>query len=156
MSSERKLAKQYKTDTPVGFGNWGHGGTVSRSTVDHDAKVVASAMNVAMAPAKSIPMTAFMLWMSGNNLQIFSIFMLGMAFVNPIKAIFALEEKFSRYADSGVKLTNPKLIYVAVNLAALGVAVYKANNLGLMPGLTDLYGEPPIKEAVQWSVGSVD
>ena len=41
------------------------------------------AWEVALAPVKQLPMTAIMMYMSGNSLQIFSIMMVFMAFKNP-------------------------------------------------------------------------
>jgi hypothetical protein len=49
-----------------------------------------SAMAVATAPGKQLLMTAFMLWMSGNSLQIFSIMMLFMALSQPLQKIFTV------------------------------------------------------------------
>lgn len=42
---------------------------------------------MAVSPAKSLPMNAFMLYMSGNSVQIFSIGILVMLLLNPLKAI---------------------------------------------------------------------
>lgn len=44
-------------------------------------------MAIAYGPGKSIMTTAFMLWMSGSSIQIFSLMMTGMALINPINAI---------------------------------------------------------------------
>ncbi|RKO88571.1 hypothetical protein BDK51DRAFT_27397, partial [Blyttiomyces helicus] len=45
------------------------------------------AWDTALGPAKSIPMNAFMLWMSGNSVQIFSILITVMMLWNAIKAV---------------------------------------------------------------------
>ena len=47
-------------------------------------------MAMAYAPGKGIMTTAFMLWMSGSSIQIFSLMMTGMALINPINAITGL------------------------------------------------------------------
>lgn len=57
---------------------------------------VKKAWDVALAPAKSIPMNAFMLWMSGNGVQIFSVMITGMLFMNPIKALAVLNQSMSK------------------------------------------------------------
>lgn len=45
-----------------------------------------------MAPAKSIPMNAIMIYMSGNGVQLFSVMITAMLFWNPIKAIASLNQ----------------------------------------------------------------
>jgi hypothetical protein len=49
------------------------------------------AWDVAMAPAKSVPMNAFMLYMSGSGVQIFSMMVVGMLLTNPLKAILSIK-----------------------------------------------------------------
>lgn len=144
--------------TPLGYvpGNFEHG--QSRSGADqekHKELIMKSAMGVATAPGKQLMMTCFMLWMSGNTLQIFSIMMLCMSFWNPLSAIFSVNSKFQRYADSGVNLLNPKIVFVLCNLVGLGIASYKASNMGLMPSSLDWNGVPPVKPALEWAMGSV-
>ncbi|KAJ7805573.1 endoplasmic reticulum protein [Mycena olivaceomarginata] len=72
------------------------------------------AMDFATAPAKSRPMQAFMLYMSGGGVQIFS---MGSA-KNP-KAL--------------TTLILQKLVYVACNLLTLGVGLCKCRSTGLLP-----------------------
>ena len=50
------------------------------------------AWELALAPAKSIFMTLFMLYMSGNSVQIFSIMITAMTLMNPMKAIFQVNQ----------------------------------------------------------------
>lgn len=90
-------------------------------------------MGIATSPGKQMLMTGLMLWMSGNSLQIFSIMMLGMAFWTPIQKLMTVNSAFARFRDSGVDLIMPKLIYIALNLAGMGLALYKCNSLGLLP-----------------------
>lgn len=45
-----------------------------------------------MAPAKSIPMNAIMIYMSGTGLQIFTVVVTAMLFFNPIKAIMQVQQ----------------------------------------------------------------
>ncbi|KAI4802615.1 hypothetical protein E4T44_11245, partial [Aureobasidium sp. EXF-8845] len=53
-----------------------------------DTLKLKKAWEVAIAPAKQLPMSAFGMYMSGNSLQIFSIMMVFMLFKGPITAIF--------------------------------------------------------------------
>jgi hypothetical protein len=48
------------------------------------------AWDVAIAPAKSVPMNAFMLYMSGTGVQIFSMMCVGMLLTSPVKAILSI------------------------------------------------------------------
>jgi len=48
-----------------------------------------------MGPAKTIPMNAIMIYMSGNGVQIFSVMITAMLFWQPIKAIFTLNQSKS-------------------------------------------------------------
>ena len=48
------------------------------------------AMQIAQAPGKNIFMTAFMMYMSGSSVQIFSIMITAMALFNPIKALLSI------------------------------------------------------------------
>ena len=48
---------------------------------------IKKAWDLALSPAKSIPMNAFMMYMSGNSIQIFSIMITLMLFWNSVNAI---------------------------------------------------------------------
>lgn len=93
------------------------------------------AMGLASAPAKSIMMSGFMMYMSGSNLNIWTINTIGMAIMSPLTALFAIKKQFSRFedADGKVDLTTPKLIFVALNLIWLYVGLYKMSNMRLLP-----------------------
>merc|ERR1712216_172938 len=74
------------------------------------------ALEVGMSPGRNIMMQGFMMWMSGSGVNIWSMMVVGMAFVNPIKAIANMDDAFRRFkSDEGVDLTMPKLAYVACN-----------------------------------------
>ena len=89
---------------------------------------------MAYSPGKNLLTTAFMLWMSGSSVQIFSIMMTGMALINPLKAIFGVNEFFSALAkEEGVDIHLPKLIYLSLQLLSLGLALYKCSTMGLLP-----------------------
>jgi ER membrane protein complex subunit 4 len=91
-------------------------------------------MNIAMGPGKNLFTTAFMLWMSGSSIQIFSIMMTGMALINPLKALASINEPFRNFEkDEGINLRTPKLIFGSLQLLALAVALYKCSTMGLLP-----------------------
>jgi len=93
------------------------------------------AWEVAFAPAKSIPMNAIMMYMSGNSLQIFSIMMVMMLFKNPIMGLMATNSAFSRFESEGTrgKILGCKVVYVGLQLCLLGLGVWKVDQMGLLP-----------------------
>ena len=89
---------------------------------------------MAYSPGKNLLTTAFMLWMSGSSIQIFSIMMTGMALINPLKAIVGINEFFAPLAkEEGVDIHLPKLIYLSLQVLAVGLALYKCSTMGLLP-----------------------
>ena len=93
------------------------------------------AWELAIAPAKSLPMNAIGMYMSGNSLQIFSIMMVFMLFKTPITAILNMNPTFARFETPEIKtqLLGVKAVFVAMNLLALGLGVWKVNGMGLLP-----------------------
>lgn len=91
-------------------------------------------MNMAYGPGKNLLTTAFMLWMSGSSIQIFSIMMTGMALFNPLKALLTMNEPFKPFEkEEGVDLKIPKVIFAFLQILSLAVALYKCSTMGLLP-----------------------
>jgi hypothetical protein len=80
-------------------------------------------------------MTGFMMYMSGNGLQIFSIMMVVMAFKNPLMGLLATNSTFQRFESEGTaqKLLLVKAAYVAMQIASFGLGIWKVNQMGLLP-----------------------
>lgn len=100
-----------------------------------DTLKLKKAWEVALAPIKSLPMTGIMMYMTGNSLQIFSIMMVFMAFKNPIMGLMATNQAFEKFetdTNKG-KMLQAKLAYVAMQLVALAVGIWKVNAMGLLP-----------------------
>ncbi|KAL4208578.1 hypothetical protein CU097_009685 [Rhizopus azygosporus] len=112
------------------------------------------AWDVALAPAKSIPMSLFMMYMSGNSLQIFSVVITAtMLFIQPIKAIMSVQESkyfllmplffklnlffllsaFSRFESKESDLTLPKLSFIGLQVIVVLLGIYRVNSMGLLP-----------------------
>uniref|UniRef100_A0A7S1CWV8 ER membrane protein complex subunit 4 n=1 Tax=Cyclophora tenuis TaxID=216820 RepID=A0A7S1CWV8_CYCTE len=89
------------------------------------------AMSLATGPGQQILMNAFMMYMSGKQLNIFSISVTSMAILNPIRGILSMEQTFG--ALEGVDLQVPKLIFVGLNLAWFAVGLYKMSSMRLLP-----------------------
>lgn len=105
------------------------------TTEETDTLKVKKAWEVALAPVKQLPMTAIMMYMSGNSLQIFSIMMVAMAFKNPVMGLVATNQSFERFESEGTKskLLVVKAVYVAMQLLALALGIWKVNGMGLLP-----------------------
>ncbi|KAG8993085.1 hypothetical protein FRB94_002673 [Tulasnella sp. JGI-2019a] len=114
------------------------------------------AWDLAISPAKSLPMNGFMLYMSGSSLQIFSIGILAMLLMNPVKAVASINNVFAPFAPTShpqpksfSTLWLQKLAYIACNLLTLGLGLYKCRALGLLPTGTgdwlafETRGQPP-------------
>lgn len=80
-------------------------------------------------------MNAIMMYMSGNSLQIFSIMMTFMLFMNPIKGLIGMNQAFARFETEGTsaRLLGVKFMYILMQLVALGLGVWKVNGMGLLP-----------------------
>lgn len=91
--------------------------------------------DVGRTPGKQLMMTAFMLWMSGSGIHIFSIMMTGMALINPIKSMLSVQQAFERFTDVP-GLMQAKLTFIVLNFVGLAFAVYKLHTMGLVPILS--------------------
>ena len=100
-----------------------------------DTLKLKKAWEVALAPVKSLPMTAIMMYMSGNSLQIFSIMMVFMAFKTPLLGIIGTQQAFERFESDGNRgrLLQVKAAYVVMQIVALALGVWKVNAMGLLP-----------------------
>lgn len=110
-------------------------GTVSSAKLQEQRKL--SRLNaMSTAPIKNIPMTAFMLWMVGNDIHIFSIMFVSMSITQPLNALMATGTAFQMFEDDE-KLTGSvrfaKIKYALCCLAALAVGLLKLKWMGLLP-----------------------
>ncbi|KAG6907459.1 hypothetical protein DXG01_008843 [Tephrocybe rancida] len=110
------------------------------STTKYDELKASRAWEAAIAPAKALPMQAFMLYMSGGGVQIFSMGIVFMLLLTPFKNIFGMNEAFAQFApinSSDPKalstLALQKLVFIACNLLTLGVGLWKCSTMGLLP-----------------------
>ncbi|KAJ6606351.1 endoplasmic reticulum protein [Mycena vulgaris] len=98
------------------------------------------ALDFATAPAKSLPMQAFMLYMSGGGVQIFSMGIVFMLLLTPFKNLAGINDAFAQFAPSTAKnpkalttLPLQKFVYVACNVLTLMVGLWKCRSMGLLP-----------------------
>lgn len=102
----------------------------TKSTASLVARKKQKAMAIAMKPGSQIAMNAFMMYMSGSNLNIFSINTVSSAILTPITSIFMIERTF---ATLDVDTQTAKAIYIAMNLVWLGIGLYKMSAMRLLP-----------------------
>ncbi|KAL0947579.1 hypothetical protein HGRIS_013668 [Hohenbuehelia grisea] len=99
------------------------------------------AWELATAPAKSLPMQAFMLYMSGGGVQIFSMGIVFMLLLTPFKNFAGMNDAFAPFAPSAVPskakswttLPAQKLAYIFCNALTLAVGLWKCRSMGLLP-----------------------
>ncbi|KAK0222065.1 hypothetical protein IW262DRAFT_1272025 [Armillaria fumosa] len=112
---------------------------LSTSAAAYDQLKERRAWDMAIAPAKSLPMQAFMLYMSGGGVQIFSMGIVAMLLWTPFKNITGITEAFVQFAPSAAPprsattLPLQKIVYVLCNLLTLAVGLWKCRSMGLLP-----------------------
>ncbi|KAK0302902.1 hypothetical protein LTR01_008457 [Friedmanniomyces endolithicus] len=100
-----------------------------------DTLKIKKAWELALAPAKQLPMNAIGMYMTGNSLQIFSIMMVFMLFKAPIQAILKIQNTFQRLETdtNRQQMLVVKAAFVGCNLLALALGLWKVNGMGLLP-----------------------
>ncbi|KAL3918366.1 MAG: hypothetical protein SGARI_007488, partial [Bacillariaceae sp.] len=88
------------------------------------------AMALAMKPGQQIAMNAFMMYMSGASLNMFSITTTSTAILTPLTSIFAVERTFGSF---DVDTQMAKLVFVGINLVWLAIGLYKMSSMRLLP-----------------------
>ena len=109
---------------------------VEREKQDQHNRKVRRIQDIQLGPVKSLPMMMFMMWMTGNDIHIFSIMMTGMAIYQPIQSLGQVGAIFKMFADDPAlkgDVLRGKLIYAACCLAALCVGLAKLHWMGLLP-----------------------
>lgn len=121
------------TSLSSGQGSSDHGGDL--------ALLAKKAWEVAIGPGKTLPMQAFMAWMSGTSVSIFSMMITGMILFTPVKTIMSVQQTFAPLErnvdklgkDAKLDLTMQKMVFVAINIAGILFAVYRLSIMGLLP-----------------------
>ncbi|KAF2464437.1 uncharacterized protein BDR25DRAFT_242381 [Lindgomyces ingoldianus] len=116
------------------------------TTEEMDTLKMKKAWELAIAPAKQLPMNAIGtlcanshlylgMYMTGNTLQIFSIFMVFTLFKTPVIAVLSLQRVFAPFETPGTsgRLIGVKIVYVLMNMLMLGLGIWKVNQMGLLP-----------------------
>ncbi|SCV73381.1 BQ2448_7307 [Microbotryum intermedium] len=128
------------------------------------------AWEIALAPAKNVPMQgeqlvhlqeslngcssnlrvsarsflpAFMMYMTGGGVQIFSVMSVWFLLKGAVQGIFSVQQVFAPFASKptttgtstpfGPSLLNQKAVFVLCQIGLLGVGLWKCNSMGLLP-----------------------
>jgi ER membrane protein complex subunit 4 len=102
----------------------------SQNTAALVAKRKQKAMALAMKPGQQIAMNAFMMYMSGSSLNMFSITTTSTAILTPVASIFSMQRTFG---NLDVDTQTAKLVYIAINLVWLAIGLYKMSSMRLLP-----------------------
>ena len=109
-------------------------GTAAASIAHNSDALVAKrkqkAMALATKPGNQLAMNAFMLWMSGKSLNIWTINTTTTAVITPITNIFRVESIFENL-DTDTQ--TPKLIFIGLNVVWLLMGLFKMTSLRLLP-----------------------
>lgn len=104
---------------------------------------------------------AFMMWMSGSGVHIFSIMITYQALSSPVTAMLATSKTFRGFEDRTMgsaekaNLFISKLIYVGMNMVAMSGGLYKMSMMGLLPNTSsDWVSFLAVPPNVQHAAGS--
>ncbi|KAI5120160.1 hypothetical protein M0805_003647 [Coniferiporia weirii] len=119
--------------------------TTAAAEASHAALREKRAWDLAISPAKQLPMQAFMLYMSGGGVQVFSMGIVFMLLFSPFKNVAAINAAFLPFtspktkidgqapASTGLELPLQKIVYLLCNLLTLALGLWKCRAMGLLP-----------------------
>lgn len=127
-----------KCETPVGYKTYEQQektnvGRPALSTAQQQAltaKRQSKALALATKPGQQMMMNAFMMYMSGSQLNIFSINTTSMAILTPVTALFSMDKTFGPLGD---QIGTAKAVFIGLNLLWLAVGLYKMSSMRLLP-----------------------
>merc|ERR1712061_681741 len=107
-------------------------GTTGVDAEQRDRVMNQIAWNAACGPIKGIPMMAFMMWMTGNQIGIFPIMMLGMQLFRTLQTFANFKQTTKAFEKSELKHLQMAL-WLFGQMCVLGIAAWKCNSMGLLP-----------------------
>ncbi|KAI0373236.1 DUF1077-domain-containing protein [Pilatotrama ljubarskyi] len=159
MSTAVDVSKWKHLPPPPGFATVSSSKATSKSsttaTASYEELKAKRAWDLAFSPAKSLPMQAFMLYMSGGGVQIFSMGIVFMLLSSPFKNLASINSAFAPFAPASsspkalTTLPLQKIAYLFCNLLTLALGLWKCRSMGLLPTGTgdwlafESRGQPP-------------
>lgn len=107
-----------------------------KHTVDVEGLKSKKVWELAIGPAKTIPMNLIMSYMTGNSLQMIPIMTTLMMLWTPLKSIFVDTNRiFKSYQTetNGDIILQSKLVFIACQVACMSIGIWKLNSMGLIP-----------------------
>lgn len=120
---------------------------------DYDlGKKQSALMSRARAPLKQVGFMCFMMYMSGNTIQIFSLMMTISGIAGPIQAILKSGDAFPQDEEGQLDTFGPRLVYCLIHFCQFAFAVYKLNAMGLVPThASDWVSALVVPQAIEFS-----
>ncbi|KAL8278769.1 hypothetical protein RQP46_008838 [Phenoliferia psychrophenolica] len=96
------------------------------------------AWDLALAPAKNVPMQAFMMYMTGGGVQIFSVMSVWTCLKGAVTGMMGVEQAFAPFASTTDSATPAsfalqKATFIACQVGLLAVGLWKCHSMGLLP-----------------------
>ncbi|KAK1924220.1 putative endoplasmic reticulum protein [Papiliotrema laurentii] len=131
------------------------------------------AWDLALSPAKTLPMQAVMLYFSGSGIQIFSLGMIFMLLTQPITAVFNIFKAFEALRPtpppnaskkdkavvaepSYIPLAVPMIMFVLCQGLVLALGLYKCSTMGILPtGTSDWLQFETRSDPPEWSAAQL-
>ncbi|KAK9171930.1 Protein of unknown function (DUF1077) family protein [Cryptosporidium meleagridis] len=114
------------------------------------------AWSIAHLPLKTMGMTFFMLYMSGNNAGIFSILVVSYALVNAVKILIQANKNFLEIERAARKPFHiQKTVYCAYSLLGIAFILFKLGTMGLIPvNRGDFFSDIPPHTFPLYAIGT--
>ncbi|KAK9804566.1 hypothetical protein WJX73_000209 [Symbiochloris irregularis] len=161
-ANESALVRQKRVADPPGHDLAAARDMVAQSTVSTRSslwKMKQQALySRATGQVKNVGLMCFMMWMSGAQIHLFSIMMTVSGIYQPLSSIFKSGEMFPPESseDGQLDTLRPRLLYIAIHIAALGFGLWKLAGMGLLPtNASDFVSAMSVPRALEWSAGSV-
>ena len=78
-----------------------------------------------------------MFYMYGSGVSLFSIMFTVHFITGPIRAMGSMNQQFEQFKHKDINLMLPKLLYFAIQLGLLCLALYKFSVMGVIPVTTN-------------------
>ena len=91
--------------------------------------------HMALGPLLQVPWMLFTMWLSGNDISIYSIMTVSGGLWGPVETLLSINSTFK--AMDGNKSTGDnflqKIVYILGNLVGIALAIYKFLSMGIIP-----------------------
>lgn len=127
-------AKKSELDAPFGYAKETEVEVASSSDAKKKREILLQqSWNTATSGMSSIGMNAFMFWMMGSGLHIFTLIFMFTMLYNSIKTISNVNMVFKKFESLKEAIWLHKLIYMGINSVPLLIGLYKLYGMGLLP-----------------------